>query len=201
MHHTEYKQPCYREWKKKCPASHRVLQHASSLELLKDHLKEGKKALDVGSGSGYLTACMAIMVSPQFLHDNHGLLYQLGELGELAIKLTIIIFVSQFLSLFTVLKIYFYIINSDLRYFLPQYFHYSQVGKTGKVVAVEHIGSLVDDSRNNIKKNHEDLLTSGRVILVKGDGRQGYQKEAPYDAIHVGAAAPSIPVTVGYVCR
>lgn len=37
-------------------------QHATALELLKDHLKEGDKALDVGSGSGYLTACMAIMV-------------------------------------------------------------------------------------------------------------------------------------------
>lgn len=38
------------------------LQHAHALELLKDHLKEGEKALDVGSGSGYLTVCMALMV-------------------------------------------------------------------------------------------------------------------------------------------
>lgn len=37
--------------------------HAYALEILKDHLKEGSKALDVGSGSGYLTACMAIMVN------------------------------------------------------------------------------------------------------------------------------------------
>ena len=37
-------------------------QHAHALELLSDHLKEGSKALDVGSGSGYLTACMALMV-------------------------------------------------------------------------------------------------------------------------------------------
>ena len=37
--------------------------HAHALEILKDHLKEGSKSLDVGSGSGYLTACMAIMVS------------------------------------------------------------------------------------------------------------------------------------------
>lgn len=36
--------------------------HAYALELLKDHLKKGEKALDVGSGSGYLTACMALMV-------------------------------------------------------------------------------------------------------------------------------------------
>lgn len=36
--------------------------HAHVLELLKDHLNDGERALDVGSGSGYLTACMAIMV-------------------------------------------------------------------------------------------------------------------------------------------
>ncbi|MCP9264835.1 Protein-L-isoaspartate(D-aspartate) O-methyltransferase [Dirofilaria immitis] len=102
--------------------------HASSLELLKDHLKEGDRALDVGSGSGYLTACMAIMV-----------------------------------------------------------------GRTGKVVGIDHIQALVDDSKRNIKKHHEDLLTDRRIILVKGDGRKGYEKEAPYTAIHVGAAAPEIP--------
>lgn len=32
------------------------------MELLKDHLTEGEKALDVGSGSGYLTVCMALML-------------------------------------------------------------------------------------------------------------------------------------------
>lgn len=37
-------------------------QHAYALELLKDRLVEGEKALDVGSGSGYLTVCMAYMV-------------------------------------------------------------------------------------------------------------------------------------------
>ncbi len=29
--------------------------HGHALELLKDHLQDGMKALDVGSGSGYLT--------------------------------------------------------------------------------------------------------------------------------------------------
>ena len=36
--------------------------HAHALELLRDRLQEGARALDVGSGSGYLTACMAHMV-------------------------------------------------------------------------------------------------------------------------------------------
>ena len=36
--------------------------HAHALELLKDHLRPGMKALDIGSGSGYLTVCMALMV-------------------------------------------------------------------------------------------------------------------------------------------
>lgn len=38
------------------------LQHAHALELLKDQLVPGARALDVGSGSGYLTVCMALMV-------------------------------------------------------------------------------------------------------------------------------------------
>ncbi len=36
--------------------------HAYALESLSDFLGPGMKALDVGSGSGYLTACMARMV-------------------------------------------------------------------------------------------------------------------------------------------
>jgi protein-L-isoaspartate(D-aspartate) O-methyltransferase len=36
--------------------------HVHALELLKDNLKEGSRCLDVGSGSGYLTACMTLMV-------------------------------------------------------------------------------------------------------------------------------------------
>lgn len=38
--------------------------HAYALEALKDKLVEGARCLDVGSGSGYLTACLAHMVGP-----------------------------------------------------------------------------------------------------------------------------------------
>ncbi|PVU97349.1 hypothetical protein BB559_002065 [Furculomyces boomerangus] len=39
--------------------------HGYALEYLADYLKPGNKVLDVGSGSGYLTACMAAMVAPE----------------------------------------------------------------------------------------------------------------------------------------
>lgn len=36
--------------------------HGYALQQLKNNLREGASALDIGSGSGYLTACMAVMV-------------------------------------------------------------------------------------------------------------------------------------------
>jgi protein-L-isoaspartate(D-aspartate) O-methyltransferase len=36
--------------------------HAYAIEHLVDHLKEGGKVLDVGSGTGYLCACFAVLV-------------------------------------------------------------------------------------------------------------------------------------------
>ncbi|XP_076782933.1 protein-L-isoaspartate(D-aspartate) O-methyltransferase isoform X9 [Arvicanthis niloticus] len=74
--------------------------HAYALELLFDQLHEGAKALDVGSGSGILTACFARMV-----------------------------------------------------------------GHSGKVIGIDHIKELVDDSISNVKKDDPMLLSSGRVRL------------------------------------
>eukprot|EP00731_Ephydatia_muelleri_P021986 Em0014g577a len=102
--------------------------HAHALELLKDHLYDGASALDVGSGSGYLTVCFARMV-----------------------------------------------------------------GATGVVVGIEHIKELNDQAIENVKKHHRELLESKRLKLVVGDGRHGYKENAPYDAIHVGAAADDVP--------
>ncbi|GLT28093.1 hypothetical protein SLA2020_030490 [Shorea laevis] len=39
--------------------------HATCLQLLEENLQPGMRALDVGSGTGYLTACFALMVGPQ----------------------------------------------------------------------------------------------------------------------------------------
>jgi protein-L-isoaspartate(D-aspartate) O-methyltransferase len=61
----------------------------------------------------------------------------------------------------------------------------------GSVVGIEHIQALVDLSTSNMSKSAEgrELLEKGTAKFVKGDGRRGYAEGAPYDAIHVGAAA------------
>ncbi|RNA26559.1 hypothetical protein BpHYR1_044329 [Brachionus plicatilis] len=102
--------------------------HAHATELLKDKLKPGAKALDIGSGTGYLCAVFALMV-----------------------------------------------------------------GKTGKVVGIEHIPQLVNRSIENIKRWNSEYLDNNVIELIVGDGRKGYVDEGPYDAIHVGASISEIP--------
>lgn len=112
--------------------------HAYALEYLNDKLLPGCKALDVGSGSGYLTAVMGYLVSSE---------------------------------------------NTSIQ-------------PNGKVIGIDHIPELVETSISNINKGNSDLLSNNIVTLITGDGRQGYPKEAPYDAIHVGAASDSIPTAL-----
>ncbi|CAM8924020.1 unnamed protein product [Rhodiola kirilowii] len=102
--------------------------HAMCLELLENHLQPGMRALDVGSGTGYLTACFAMMVGPK-----------------------------------------------------------------GRAVGVEHIPELADQSIKNIQRSEAAPFLKGALSIHVGDGRLGYPQYAPYDAIHVGAAAPQIP--------
>ncbi|KAL8695393.1 MAG: hypothetical protein Q9218_000152 [Villophora microphyllina] len=65
------------------------------------------------------------------------------------------------------------------------------LGPEGKVVGIDHIQGLVDLATNNMQKSEDgrNLMSSGKVRFVKGDGREGFREEGPYDAIHVGAAA------------
>lgn len=68
-------------------------------------------------------------------------------------------------------------------------------GNSGQVVGVDHIDELVDMARENMRKSEEGrkLLDSGQVRFIKADGRLGWKEDAPYDAIHVGAAAEELP--------
>ncbi|KAK3718661.1 hypothetical protein LTR37_004878 [Vermiconidia calcicola] len=61
----------------------------------------------------------------------------------------------------------------------------------GTVIGVEHIQPLVDIGTTNTRKSQEgrELMDNGGIKYVKADGRLGYPEGAPYDAIHVGAAA------------
>lgn len=102
--------------------------HAYALELLNHKLSDGGKALDVGSGSGYLTACMAMIAGPK-----------------------------------------------------------------GQIVGIDHIPEFQRMATESILQDNPALLKTGRVELVVGDGRLGYPEKAPYDAIHVGAAAKAVP--------
>ena len=59
---------------------------------------------------------------------------------------------------------------------------------TGKVVTVERHLQLVKIAKENLKQaGYKD------VIVVNGDGKQGYASEGPYDRIMVTAAANQVP--------
>jgi len=107
--------------------------HAHALQQLAGPLREGSSVLDVGCGSGYLTAAMGHMV-----------------------------------------------------------------GASGKVVGVDHLEELVSMAATNIGSDpgSKSLLESGVLQLHTCDGRQGFVAGAPYDAIHVGAAAPHLPTAL-----
>ena len=67
------------------------------------------------------------------------------------------------------------------------------VGPEGKVIGIDHIQELIELSESNIRKHHSELLDSKVIQLKTGDGRLGYEPESPYHAIHVGAAAKTLP--------
>jgi len=109
--------------------------HAYAAQYLLPYLYPGAKVLDVGSGSGYLTA------------------------------------------------VFHHLVSSD--------------GQSGTVVGIDHIPELVQFSLENLREDGlGKALDDGQIEMVVGDGRQGYASSGPYDAIHVGAAAPTLPQTL-----
>jgi len=76
--------------------------------------------------------------------------------------------------------------------YLTAVFHHLAPHAT--VVGIEHIQGLVEMSKENLKKDGVKLgAVEGGVEIVCGDGREGSPKHAPFQIIHVGAAAPEIP--------
>ncbi|KAI5452710.1 hypothetical protein NCC49_000459 [Naganishia albida] len=106
--------------------------HAHALEDLENFLRPGNKVLDVGCGSGYLTAVIHHMVSPSPL-------------------------------------------------------------KQGLVVGIDHLPGLTDLSRHNLRNDGIEVGEGKGIEITTGDGRKGLEARGPYDAIHVGAAAPTLP--------
>lgn len=64
---------------------------------------------------------------------------------------------------------------------------------TGLVVGIEHHPKLVEMSIANLNSDEPSFLSENKVKIVQGDGRLGVEDSAPYDAIHVGAAAAILP--------
>ena len=76
-------------------------------------------------------------------------------------------------------------VGSGSGYLVAAFFE--MMDKQGKVVGIEHMQGLVDDSIANLRRNYEKEMENGDIIVKCGDGRLGYKEAAPYDAIHVGA--------------
>lgn len=104
--------------------------HATALELLGRQLHPGARVLDVGSGSGYLTAVFGTLVAPE-----------------------------------------------------------------GRVLGVEKFEPLAERSIKSIKASNPDLLEKGVVRIMAGNvlGKVLEEEKEPFDAIHVGAAAATLP--------
>lgn len=64
----------------------------------------------------------------------------------------------------------------------------------GHIVGVDHIPELVELSKRNMAKSQQGrrFLETGKVKFIAADGRQGWKEGAPYDVIHVGAAAEEL---------
>lgn len=133
--------------------------HATALEHLRDHLCPAARALDVGSGTGFLSACMARMVGKE------GRVIGIDHIPEIVAS-SLDNVKNDEASLLRVMNV----IQGN--------------GSDGRCLAREtEIDSTAACS----------AVSEGPLSLVVGDGRLGYPSAGPFNAIHVGAAAPEIP--------
>ena len=68
------------------------------------------------------------------------------------------------------------------------------MGPSGFVYGLDHVNELVFSSIQNVSKSHEDLISTGKVILKsQKDPILGLKEYGPYDCIHVGAPQKKVP--------
>eukprot|EP00301_Raphidiophrys_heterophryoidea_P001887 c10889_g1_i1.p1 GENE.c10889_g1_i1~~c10889_g1_i1.p1 ORF type:complete len:133 (-),score=25.14 c10889_g1_i1:121-519(-) len=66
-------------------------------------------------------------------------------------------------------------------------------GPNSTAIGIDRVPGLVQLSLDNTRKSHALLLEHKRIRFLLSDGHLGFKDMAPYDAIHVGAAASHIP--------
>jgi len=67
------------------------------------------------------------------------------------------------------------------------------LGRPGLVFGIDIYPHLVSLTKENIMKKDGDLIQNGIVQVKVANGWNGWPEEAPFDAIHVGAAAADFP--------
>ena len=79
-------------------------------------------------------------------------------------------------------------------YLCATFYEMTVKDEKANVIGIEHIEELAQFSRDNLKNaGYSSQMENGNIKVVCGDARQGYKEGAPYDAIHVGAAAHPVP--------
>lgn len=51
------------------------------------------------------------------------------------------------------------------------------------IYGMDHFRGILKISKQNIQKQHSNMINSGKIIFVEGDGRHGLEEYAPYDVI------------------
>ena len=54
------------------------------------------------------------------------------------------------------------------------------------VVGIDHIPELCKFAEANLNKTYSKEIEKGKIKIVCEDGRNGWDKEAPYDIVYVG---------------